>query len=63
MPNVIAEKGCFMRLIVLRPKGNVAKGYWLGKGRDALSRVFFKCFGVRFEVWDKPEGWKDEEWV
>lgn len=64
MPTVIAEKGCFMRLIVLRPKVNVGKGWWLGKGRDALSRAFYKCFGVKFEVWDMPEGATlDEEWV
>lgn len=64
LPNVIAEKGCFMRMIVLRPKMNVAKGWWLGKGRDALSRAFYKCFGIRYEVWDVPaEGMSEEEWI
>jgi hypothetical protein len=63
-PAVVAEKGCFMRLIVLRPKVRIDRGLWLGKGRDALSRAFYKCFGVKFEVWDMPEGEKlEEDWV
>lgn len=64
MPSVIAEKGCFMRMIVVTPKVNLGKGVMLGRGKDALSRAFYKCFGIKYEVWGGVERFpEDREWV
>lgn len=63
-PTVVAEKGNFMRLIVVSPRTNLGRGVFLGKGKDVLSKAFFKCFGVKYEIWENqaPET-KEEEWV
>jgi len=63
-PTVIAEKGNFLRMIVVSPRVTLGRGGWMGKNRDALSRVFFKCFGVKYEVWNDPDSEVNEkEWV
>lgn len=63
-PTIIAEKGCFMRMIVVNPRVNLGKNVTLGLGKRALSEVFFRCFGVKYEVWENPEPEvKDGDWV
>lgn len=63
-PTFVAEKGSFMRLIVINPRVTLGRGVWLGKGKDALSQAFFKCFGVKYEVWDQPAPEAtDKDWV
>lgn len=64
MPTVIAEKGNFMRMIVVDAKVVFGKGRMLSRNRQALSEAFYKCFGVKFEIWNNPEEpKKEEEWV
>lgn len=60
-PTIVAEKGNFMRLIVVNPRVTLGRGAWLGKGKDALSKVFLKCFGVKYEVWGQPDAVPKED--
>lgn len=54
-PTVIAEKGNFVRMIVVRSSLQSTVPGSMGKHKDALSRVFLKCFGVKYEVWEDAE--------
>lgn len=63
-PTFVAEKGNFMRLIVVKPSVNLGRGVMMGKGKDSLSKAFYKCFGVKYEIWDQPEVEpKEDEWA
>jgi hypothetical protein len=53
-PTLAAVKDCQMRLIVINPLVNYGPVV-LGSGKDALSDAFYRCFGVKYEVWDNQE--------
>ena len=53
-PTLAAVKDCQMRLIVVHPLVTY-EPVVLGSGKDALSEAFYKCFGVKYEVWENPE--------
>lgn len=63
-PTIFAEKGNFMRMIVVKPAVQFGKRVKVGLRREKLSQAFFKCFGVKYEIWEQAEeAPKEGDWL
>lgn len=62
-PSLVAVKNCELRMIVINPLVTYGPVI-LGGGKDAMSEAFYRCWGVKYEIFENPGGEpRPKKWI